>query len=81
MAEGTQHGRITRIVWDRNGGLNDYAVATVNPDGSLGPISSWYRLDRIVLQQEYDLLDIPDGPDVFEQYFTRSYMSINGTRR
>lgn len=81
VAEGTQHDRITRIVWDRNGGLNDYAVATVNPDGSLGPISTWHRLDRSVLEAPpYSLRDKP-GDDVYQQYFTIRRTDVGGTIR
>lgn len=77
VVEGTKGGRTVRIVWDRNGGKNDFGVATVNPDGSLGPISTYFRLDRVKLEgPDYHLRDIPGGPDVFEQYFNGSVSDL-----
>jgi hypothetical protein len=81
VAEGVFDQRPTRIVWDRAGGLNNYCVATVNPDGSLGPISSFYRLDRNWIETRTPLRDIPNGPDVFEQYFDINVQEMNGVLR
>lgn len=73
VVEGLRGGRTNRIVWDRNGGKNDFGIATVNPDGSLGPISTYFRLDRATLESPGygGFRDIPGGKDVFEQYFGR----------
>jgi len=76
VVEGIQGGRTKRIVWNRNGGLNDFGVATVNPDGSLGPISTYFRLDRTILETRYGLSDIPGGKDVFEQYFDNAVSDL-----
>lgn len=81
VAEGLSNGRRIRIVWDRAGGLNNYGVATVNPDGSLGPISTFFRLDRTYIEARTPFRDIPNGPDVFEQYLNRAVADIKGTIR
>ena len=78
VAEGARGGRTIRLVWDRNGGTNDFGVATVNLNGTLGPISTFFRLDRAVLETTYSLTDIPGGKDVFEQYFDNEVAKLIG---
>ena len=53
-------------------------MATINPDGSLGPISTYFRLNRTTLETKYGLRDIPDGKDVFEQYFENAVNDMAG---
>ena len=70
VVEGDQFGFRQRIVWDRANGLNNFAVATIDPaTGSVQKMSTFFRPDRAYLENKLGLQDIPGGKDVFEQYF------------
>ena len=56
------------------------ALRTVYPVPPV-PISSSYRLDRNWIETRTSLRDIPNGPDVFEQYFEIKVQEINGVLR
>jgi hypothetical protein len=73
VVEGMYNNRLQRVVWNR-ADSNKISIATIDPNtGDVINVSTLFRFDRDYLESHDNLVDAPNGPDVFEQAFTLVY--------